>query len=62
MADRSVAPAPSLDAPKLARPRSEVAEQLSERIKVGNEIQSRALQTADDLGAYGGGCKEMDGI
>lgn len=53
MARRPTSPIPPLDPPRLARPRSEVAEQLTERIKVGNEIQSRAIQTADDLGAYG---------
>jgi len=53
MARRSSSPPPSLDPPKLARPRLEVAAQLIERVNVGKEIQSRAIQTADDLGAYG---------
>jgi predicted nucleotide-binding protein len=52
MALRSSPPSPNLDPPKLARPLREVAEQLTERIKVGKEIQSRAIQTADDLEAY----------
>lgn len=53
MAPRSTSQVPSLDPPRLARPRSEVSGQLSERITVGKEIQNRMIQTADDLGAYG---------
>jgi predicted nucleotide-binding protein len=55
---RPTSTTPSLDPAKLARSRSEVAEELIERIRVGKEILSRTILTADDLGAYGADTKK----
>lgn len=45
--------APSLAPPRLTQPRTEAAELLGERIRLGREILNRPIQTADDLATYG---------
>jgi predicted nucleotide-binding protein len=53
MSPRPTVPTPSFGHPALTRPRGETAELLRERIRLGQELQARTIQTADDVGAYG---------